>query len=156
MDQSLSWEADSWPTGQQIPCLLCSLKVHYHVPKSSSLDSVLNWLNLVNSLIPCLFFNSILPCHIQINLSIVLLLSIHILNRLAITVGYPVQLCGSSVILTEVFCGFCQAIQAYAGIVPSNWPWPLLFPSPYVPIIHDHLPISFKLYNLCCSNSVIK
>jgi hypothetical protein len=34
MEQSPSWEADSQPASQEIPCLLWNLKILYHVHKS--------------------------------------------------------------------------------------------------------------------------
>jgi hypothetical protein len=41
-EQSPSWEANSHPPSQEIPSLLCNLKVHYSVHKSLPLDPVLS------------------------------------------------------------------------------------------------------------------
>jgi len=45
MEQRPSWEAS-----QEIPCLLCNLKDHYHDHKSPLLDPILNQINTVHIL----------------------------------------------------------------------------------------------------------
>jgi hypothetical protein len=41
MEQSPSWEANSHSASQEIPCLLCNLKVHYCIHKSLPLVPIM-------------------------------------------------------------------------------------------------------------------
>jgi len=64
MEQSSSWETRSNLCSQEIPHLLCNLKVHYCVHSTSSLVSVLSEINPFHNFATCftkIHFNIILP-----------------------------------------------------------------------------------------------
>jgi hypothetical protein len=59
-----SQETHNCTAGQEIPCLLWSLDIHYCVHKSHLLNAILNQVKLAHILIPALdkiHFNVILP-----------------------------------------------------------------------------------------------
>jgi len=74
MQQSPSWEAKSVSDSQEIPCLLCNLKVHYHAHKTLSLKPTVSEMILIHILTPYFFkihFDIVLPSegeHYKINL----------------------------------------------------------------------------------------
>jgi len=64
MQQSPSWEADSRPTIQGIPCLLWKPQLHHRVQKIPPLVAIQSQMNLDYILTLCIFktyFNIILP-----------------------------------------------------------------------------------------------
>jgi hypothetical protein len=48
MEQRPSWEADSFSAGQEIPCILWNLKVHYHITTCLYPEPALNFPNASN------------------------------------------------------------------------------------------------------------
>ena len=63
MEQSPRWESNRSSAGQEIPCILCNLNVHYHIYNSPSPIPILSQINPVHTPIPLLkiHFNIILP-----------------------------------------------------------------------------------------------
>jgi hypothetical protein len=49
MEQSPSWEASSYSSGQEIALLLWNLELHYRVHKSLSLVTILSQMNPVHN-----------------------------------------------------------------------------------------------------------
>jgi hypothetical protein len=71
MDQSPSWEANSFSASQEIPRILWNLDVHYHIHKSPPPVPILSQLSPIRA-----------PSHV---LKIILILSSH--QRLGFTSG---------------------------------------------------------------------